>query len=71
MKIAVKTILTIVALIIAIFLIGTLNSVTGSDSPGVLGLVIGAGLIGGLVAIWRYKPKEQESDNDQYKLDKE
>lgn len=68
MKIIVKIVLTIIAIVVATFLIGALNSATGSDSPGVLGLVIGAGLIGGLIAIWRYKPKEEE--NDQYKLDK-
>ena len=70
MNVVIKIVLTIVAFIIATFLMGTINSITGSGSPGVLGLVIGAGLIAGVVAIWKYKPEKSES-KDIYKLDKD
>ena len=71
MRIVVKIILTIVAIILATFLMGALKSSTGSESPGVLGLVIGAGLIGGIIAIWRYNPKTEDGDQiDKHQLDK-
>lgn len=69
MTVIVKIVLTFVAFIIATFLMGALKAGTGSDSPGILGLVIGAGLIAGIVAIWKYKPENTES-KDIHKLDK-
>lgn len=70
MTVIVKIVLTIVAFIIATFLIGALKAVTSSESPGVLGLVIGAGLIAGVVAIWKYKPTSA-ANKDIHKLDKD
>jgi len=72
MRVIVKIILTIVAFIVATFLIGALKSITGNDSTGVLGLVIGAGLIGGIIAIWRYNPKPEENNQiDKHQLNKD
>lgn len=73
MRIVIKIILTLVAFIIATLFIGVLNSTTGNSSPGILGLVLGAGLIAGIVAIWKYNPEnkpESEDKIDKYKLDK-
>jgi hypothetical protein len=66
----VKIVLTVVAIVVATFLIGALKAGTGSDSPGVFGLVIGGGLIAGIVAIWKYKP-ENDNTNDIHKLNKD
>lgn len=66
----VKIVLTLVALIIATFLMGVLKEATGDDSPGVMGLVIVAGLLAGLIAMWKYKPRSAKDDNDKHKLDK-
>ncbi|NLT52473.1 MAG: hypothetical protein GXX85_16350 [Ignavibacteria bacterium] len=71
MRVVVKIILTIVAIIIATFLIGALKSATGSESTDVLGLVIGAGLLGGIIAIWKYNSKPDENNQvDKHQLDK-
>jgi hypothetical protein len=73
MRTIIKILLTIVAFIIATFFMGILNSTSGSSSPGILGIVLGAGLIAGIVAIWKYNPEnnpETEDKNDKYKLDK-
>lgn len=70
MTVVVKVILTIVAFIIATFLIGVVKAGTGSNSGGVFGLIIGAGLIAGVVAIWKYKPENTET-KDIHKLDKD
>jgi hypothetical protein len=69
MKTVVKIVLTLIAFIFATFLMGIMKTGTNSDSTGVFGLVIGAGLIAGIVAIWKYKPKNTESI-DNHKLDK-
>jgi F0F1-type ATP synthase assembly protein I len=73
MRTIIKVFLTIVAFIIATFIMGVLNDTSGSSSPGILGLVLGAGLIAGIVAIWKYNPEntpETEDKDDKYKLNK-
>lgn len=72
MRIILKIILTIVAFIIATFLIGVIKDASGRETPGALGLVIGAGLVAGIVAIWKYNPdKENQQNNiDKHQLDK-
>ena len=69
MKTVVKIVLTLIAFIFATFLIGIMKTGTNSDSPGVFGLVVGAGLIAGIVAIWKYKSENTESI-DNHRLDK-
>ena len=44
----------------------------GNENP-TLKIIVMAGLVGGLIAIWKYKPtdeSEDKNDNDQHFLDK-
>ena len=72
MRVILKVVLTIVAFFIAAFFIGIIKDSSGSQSSGVLGLVIGAGLLAGVVAIWKYNPDKNENSNisDNHQLDK-
>ena len=73
MRTGIKILLTVIAFIIGGFLIGVFKAATGSETPGVLGLVIGAGLIAGITAIWKYNPDKEQSkpeDKDKHILDK-
>ncbi len=67
MRVIIKIVLSIVLFIICIPL-----SAMGNENP-TLKLLVLAGLVGGLIAIWKYKPKdesEDKNDNDQHFLDK-
>ena len=72
MRTILKIVLTIVAFILATFLIGVLKDAGDSDSPGILGLTIGAGLVAGIIAIWKYNPDKgnQQNNIDKHQLDK-
>lgn len=48
----------------------TLKAANGGSSTGILGLIIGAGIIYGIIAIWKYKPKKPNENKDIYKLNK-
>ena len=61
MKTFVKIILTIILFIVSVFITGAFKSATGSESMGVLRLVIGAGIIGGIYAIWKKEKKDTDS----------
>ena len=63
MQVFIKIILTIVVFFIVTFLLGILHAYTGNDSVGMPGLIIGAGFIGAIIAIWRYKTKNTHDNN--------
>ena len=69
MRTVIKLILSIVLFIICI----PLSAVAGAENP-TLKVIVMAGLVGGLIAIWRYKPSEDNQnnneDNDKHMLDK-
>lgn len=69
MKTIVKIILTIIVFIVGILVVGGIKSATGSEFSGVFRLVIGAGLMGGIYAIWK-KDKKNTDGIDNTKLDK-
>lgn len=67
-----KIIVTIGILIVFFFLFGVIVYANeGSGSPGIIGLILFAGLIAGLRAVWK-KPtaKNETSETDKHQLDK-
>ena len=62
MKTSIKIVLTIVIFIVAIPIFDVTKSVP------VLKLILLAGIVGGVTAIWKSKPEEKEKDN--HHLDK-
>lgn len=65
MKVVIKIILSLALFIIIAFIMGSL------DSPGYLGIVLAAALVGGIGGIWKYKPKSEETTEiDKQELDK-
>lgn len=69
MRTVIKLVLSIVLFIICI----PLSAFAGAENPA-LKIIVMAGLVGGLVAIWRYKPSDEitnnDEDNDKHMLDK-
>lgn len=61
----------VVFLFIAIFgaIVGV-RSDNGSTGPGIFGLIVFAGLIGALRAIWKSKPNNDKDDTDTTALQK-
>lgn len=60
-----KIIITIVAIVLFFLLFSTIVSArqsAGAKTPGLLGLILFAGLIGALRAVWK-KPKNNNSDD--------
>ena len=68
MRTVIKLILSIVLFIICI----PLSAIAGAENP-TLKVIVMAGLVGGLIAIWKYKPSEDNQnnieDNDKHMLD--
>ena len=65
MRVVIKIILSFVLFVICIPL-----SALGQETPPIKILVL-AGLVGGLIAIWKYKPtEEKQEENDNHHLDK-
>ena len=65
MKVVIKIILSLALLLLVGFIMGSL------DSPGFLGIILAAALVGGIGGIWKYKPKSEEnSEIDKHELDK-
>ena len=60
-----KVIVTIVIIVIFVFLYAIIfgvRSETGNRTPGILGLVVFAGMIGAIRAVWK-KDKKEDEDN--------
>lgn len=67
-----KIIVTIGIIVVFIFLIGVVIAANeGSSTPGFLGLILFAGMIAGIRAVWK-KPsgKNEITKNDNHQLDK-
>lgn len=64
MKTAIKIVLTIVILVVAIPIFDVTKNVPA------LKLILLAGIVGGVVAIWKSKPEEEVKDKDNHHLDK-
>lgn len=64
------TILAIFLFIIIFTVIVGVRSDAGNTTPGILGLLIFAGLIGALRAIWKSKSPEDNNDSDSTALQK-
>lgn len=63
------------ALVIFLFIIifsaiAGIRSDSGNSTPGIFGLLVFAGLIGALRAIWKSKPNEDRNDSDNSTLQK-
>ncbi len=58
-----KTLVTIGILIVFFLIFGAIVGSSQSGRPGIIGLILFAGLIGALRAIWK-KPKGTNSHND-------
>jgi len=75
-----KTIVTVVLVFIYIIITAVLTGVRedsgAGKGSGMIGVILAIGLIFGIVAVWKYKPENQDgagkdSDNDdKYQLDK-
>ena len=69
MRTIIKLVLSIILFIICIPL-----SAIGEQQNPALKIIVLAGLVGGLIAIWKYKPSEDnqnsKDDNDKHMLDK-
>lgn len=66
MRTVIKLVLSIVLLIICI----PLSALANQENP-TLKVIVMAGLVGGLIAIWKYKPDQKNNDeNDNHMLDK-
>lgn len=60
-----KLIVTIVIIVIFVFLYAIIvgvRSEAGNSTPGILGLVVFAGMIGAIRAVWK-KDKKEDEDN--------
>lgn len=57
-----KVLVTIVILLVFYLLFGAIVSTTASGRPGIIGLILFAGLIGALRALWK-SPKKDDSTN--------
>ena len=60
-----KIIVTIVIIVVFIFLYAIIvgvRSEAGNRTPGILGLVVFAGMIGAIRAVWK-KDKKEDEDN--------
>lgn len=60
-----KIIVTIVIIVVFIFLYAIIvgvRSEAGNSTPGILGLVVFAGMIGAIRAVWK-KDKKEDEDN--------
>ena len=67
MKKVSKIIITIIAIVIFIFLYAVvivIRGETGHSTPGILGLIIFAGLIGALKAVWKKPDGGKSSGSD-------
>lgn len=65
-----KILVTAVVLFLFFLLFGAVVGMSGGKSPGILGLVFFAGLIGALHAIWKKPKKEKDDNNDESMLQK-
>lgn len=63
MRTFVKIILTIVAFMLFGLIHGVLSAASGEGPTGVIRLIIAAGFIYGIYAIWKYKPEVSSSDD--------
>lgn len=66
----VKIILSIIAFFLYGFIVAVMNEASGHKG-GMVQLVITAGFIAGLVAIWKYKPQQDEPGDEIRKLNKD
>ena len=68
-----KVIVTIVVIVVFIFLFGIIVGVRGDNgnkTPGIFGLIVFAGMIGAIRAIWKKSDKDDNSNNDSAMLQK-
>jgi len=61
MAVIIKTVLTIVIFLIAIFLFDLIKTGTGSYNAGLLLMIIVAGALAGVITIWVYKPESTDN----------
>jgi hypothetical protein len=61
MAVIIKTVLTIVIFLIAIFLFDLIKNGTGSYNAGLLLMIIVAGALAGVITIWVYKPESTDN----------
>ena len=64
MEKASKVLVTIVILLVFILLFSVVISTNASGRPGIIGLILFAGLIGALRALWKSNKKEDCKDNN-------
>lgn len=68
-----KFLVTVLVIFLFIIIFGAIVGVrsdSGHSTPGILGLLVFAGLIGALRAIWKSKPSENNNDSDSSALQK-
>ena len=71
MRKLVKILLTILVIIVSVFIGTALNIAIAPRISGIPGLVMLILMVGGIVGVWKYKPKETtEENNETNKLDK-
>jgi len=61
MAVIIKTVLTIVIFLVAIFLFDLIKNGTGSYNAGLLLMIIVAGALAGVITIWVYKPESTDN----------
>ncbi len=68
-----KVLVTVLVVFLFIAIFGAIVGVrsdNGSTGPGIFGLIVFAGLIGALRAIWKSKPNNDKDDTDTTALQK-
>lgn len=63
MRIIVKILLSFLMVIIGVVL-NTIVSVSGNSNTGFVRLIPAAVMIFGIIAIWKYKPKKDDTNTD-------
>ena len=67
---AAKVLVTVVILIVFFLLFGAIVGTSDSGRPGIIGLILFVGVIGGIRAIWRTPKQTNESDKNDSILQK-
>lgn len=65
-----KVLVTVVILFVFFLLFGAIVGTSDSGRPGIVGLILFAGVIGGVRAIWKTPKQTNESDNNDSILQK-